>query len=101
MNTSARVVNVAALARVRVDHEDQEAVVKLDAVRENLHDLEQQYRDSVDTAEAFAEAIKAVAEESGLFPKVLRRFVIARVKDQIRERKRECDQLFFLFDEIS
>ena len=91
---------VASLTRGRKDHEQQEAVIKLAPIRERLHELEQLYREGVEASEAFADAVKETAEASGLLAKVVRKFVTARCRDEIDERKRENEQLTFLFDDI-
>lgn len=91
----------ARLPRGRVDSDQQEAIVKLEPVKERLEELEHLYSEALEAKESFSDAIKATAEESGLLAKVLRKFVVARVREQLDEKERECEQLTFLFEEFS
>lgn len=100
MENLSTVDNVAQLPRGRKDSEQQEAVVKLEPLKERIEELEHLYAESVETADAFAEAVKETAERAGLLAKVVRKFIVARVRDNIDERQRESDQLCFLFDEL-
>jgi hypothetical protein len=99
LNTPADESVLLKLPRGRKDEDQQEVVIKLAPIRERLHELEQLYREGVDASEAFTDAVKETAEASGLLAKVVRKFVIARCRDEIEERKRENEQLSFLFDD--
>jgi len=97
MNTTIEVLH---LPRGRIDANQQEAIVKLDPVKERIVELEELYANAIQAKEDFSEAVKVTAEASGLIAGVLRKFVVARVKDKQEERQRECEQLQFLFDEV-
>ena len=86
--------------RGRIDSEGQDAKIELDAVRDKAEYLGQLYTDSCSAAEEFAEAVKAVAEQSGLLASVVRKFVVARASEKFDEKKRHCEQLSLLFDEV-
>jgi hypothetical protein len=100
------VTNVAEIGngkrkpRGRIDSDQQDAVIKLDPVREKVEYLEQLYGDSCAAAEEFAEAVKSVAEQSGLLAAVVRKFVVARASEKFDEKKRQCEQLSLLFDDV-
>lgn len=101
MNTATDAGVVAQLPRGRIDSEQQEAIVKLDPVRERLEELEHLYAESIEAQDSFSEAIKVTAEASGLLAKSLRKFIVARVQEKTDERQRECEQLAFLFEELT
>jgi hypothetical protein len=96
----ANVTAIGKPPRGRIDPDSQEAVVKLDIVQERLEELQRLYIASCQAADDFSQAIKSSAEESGLLAKVLRRFVVALADDKVEEKKRECEQLSFLFEEV-
>lgn len=72
----------------------------MDLVKEGIEDLIQLKVVADDASKEFADAIKATAEKSGVLASALRRFVIARAGEKFADRKRECEQLSLLFDEI-
>jgi len=100
MNTAIEGEVIAKQARGRIDSDGQEAIIKLDPVRAKIDELQHLYFESREAAEAFSDAIKAVAEEAGLNAKALRTFVKASVDDKLEEKQRECEQLTLLFEEV-
>jgi hypothetical protein len=84
----------------RVDHDGQEASIKLDAIREGVDNLVSLYRAAEEAGTDLSEAIKAVAEKSGLLATVVRKFIAAKAGEQYEERKRQCEQLSLVFEEV-
>jgi len=93
-------VNIGKRPRGRLDSDQQEAVIKLEPVRDRIETLVQLYNDSQVAAQEFGEAVKEVAEEAGLLAKSVRKFVVAVACEKVEEQKRQCEQLSLLFDEI-
>jgi len=91
--------SVAELKPARV-HEQQDAVIKLEPIRDRIEYLEQLYANARSAGDEFAEAVKAVAEEAGLLAAVVRKFVIARASEKFDEKKRQCEQLSLLFEDV-
>ncbi|MGH9960730.1 MAG: hypothetical protein ACREBC_27015 [Pyrinomonadaceae bacterium] len=56
------------------------------------------YTQAQESAAKCSDAIKAVAEESGLLANVLRKFVKARAGDKFKEAKRTVEQLSLVFE---
>lgn len=54
----------------------------------------------IDAAEAFADAVKAVAEKVNIKPAVLSRYITALVRDKAEQYEAEAKQLALLFDEL-
>jgi hypothetical protein len=69
-------------------------------LKDSIDDLVLLCADSANAALNFSEAIKAHAEKSGLLASVVRKFVIARAGEKFGEKKRECEQLSLLFEEV-
>jgi hypothetical protein len=86
--------------RGRIDHDQQDAVIKLEPVREKVEHLEMLYGVAVAAKDHFADAVKTVAEESGLLAAVVRKFVVARASEKFDEKKRQCEQLSLVFEEV-
>lgn len=87
-------------ARGRKDRNSgQEAVIKLDAVKTKVSHLEKLYTAQVDATNAYSEAIKAVAEKSGLLANVVSKFIKAKVNDRVEDKRREATQLSLLFED--
>jgi hypothetical protein len=74
-------IKKAKKIRARKDADKQEAVIKLDAVRENIDHLLSLFNASADAATAYGEAVKAIAEKAGLQASVVRKFVSARASE--------------------
>lgn len=87
-------------AEGRKDAEGQEAVIKLESLTKRIDHLITLKR-KVETATAdYSDAIKAVAEESGLNAPVVRSFIAARAGEKFEERRRVVEQLSLCFTEV-
>lgn len=82
----------------RKGRDNQEIVIKLDAVREKVQTLIDLYKLTQETAADLNDGIKAVAESSGLLASVVRKFVVARAGDKFKEKAREVEQLSLIFE---
>ena len=82
----------------RKGRDNQEAVIKLDEVREKVQTLVDLYKLTQDTAANLNDGIKAVAESSGLLASVVRKFVVARAGDHFKDKAREVEQLSLIFE---
>jgi hypothetical protein len=86
--------------RGRKDRNNQEAVVKLDVIKDRIDELVQRYKAAQDEAEGFNSGIKAAAEASGLLASVVRKFVVARAGEKFADKKNEAMQLSIIFEEV-
>ena len=84
----------------RKDATGQDAVIRMDPVKESVDELIELYVKSGDAAAKFNEAIKATAEKSGLLAATVRKFVVARAGEKFDEVKRQVEQLALVFDEV-
>ena len=82
----------------RVGQDKQEAVIKLEFVKDRSADLILLYHEQVTAATDFSEAIKTTAEQAGLNAAVVRRFIIAKAGEHYAEAKRTVTQLNLVFD---
>lgn len=87
-------------SRGRKTADKQPAVERPQVLGEKMSELLKLHSEVVLATEEFGEAIKKVAEESGLLAKNVRSFVLARAGERFAERKREVGQLDLLFNEI-
>lgn len=78
----------------------QEAVIKLDKVKDRVQELVHQYVAASDAAEQFASSIKATAEASGLLASVVRKFIVAKAGEKFEEKKNEAMQLSIVFEQV-
>ncbi len=86
-------------AKGRINPDKQEAIITLAPVKERIEELERLYQRKEDLAVAFNDGVKACAQKAGLNASVLKKFVIARLNDQLPEMHCEQDQLaLLLFD---
>lgn len=88
-----------ATADGRKDASGQSKVIQTSLVKDRLEHLCDLHQKAEDSKEALSIAIKATAEASGLLASVVKRRVVASVKDQYADRKREYDQLALLFSD--
>jgi type IV secretory pathway VirB4 component len=86
--------------RGRKDENRQEKIITLAPVKERIGFLVKLYKEAASSAEALSEDIKAVAEKAGINASALRKFVTARASEKFEERKRYCEQLNLLFEDI-
>lgn len=86
--------------RGRIDKDKQDAVIKLKVVRDKVDHLMELHQASRIASEDFSAAINHVAEEAGLLASVVRRFVVAKAGEKYSEKKRECEQLSLLFEDV-
>jgi len=84
----------------RVSPDKQEQVQRPQVIDERVDELVHLKTAADEAAESFADAIKKAAEDSGLLASVVRRFVVARAGEKFEEKKRECEQLSLLFEEV-
>lgn len=84
----------------RQDKNGDEVVITLDPLRDGLQNLLTLKARADDTKTALGEAIKAVAEKSGLMAKTIRTYVNARASDSAKEARRDAEQMSLVFDEM-
>lgn len=90
-------------ARGRKDKNKEDgAVIKPCEVKKSLRELGVLATKAADANAALKDAIKAVAEKSGLLSSVVRRMVRAQSgdSDSFNEEKRKVEQLSIIFEEI-
>lgn len=85
-------------ARGRKDSQGQEGVINRNEVEESLDELTQLYAASASAAEELNDAIKAVAERSGLLASVVRKYVTAKAGEKFDDVKKTVEQLSLIFD---
>jgi hypothetical protein len=73
--------------------------VRTSAVNGSIDELVDLFTKSQAAAENFSSTIKAVSEQSGILPSVLRKLVKARAKDEVDKVKQEVEQLSLVFEE--
>lgn len=76
------------------------AVIELAVVRERIDELVQLQRNATEAGKELADAIKATADEAGLLPATLRRFVSARAGDDFDAVASKVQQLALVFEEV-
>lgn len=86
--------------RGRKDRNQQEKVITMGPVKEKLPHLIKLHNAHKDTGKDLSDAIKAVAEKSGLFSSVVRKFVAAKAGELFDDKKREAEQLAIIFEDI-
>lgn len=84
----------------RKDQDGQSAVIKMGEVKDKVEYLVQLLEASKASANTYGEAIKAIAEKSGLQSSVIRKFIAAKASEKFEDRKRDVEQSQLLFDEI-
>lgn len=78
----------------------QEAVMKAKPVKEKIDHLVALHNTAKQASTDLSDAIKAVAEQGGVNAKALRALVAARAGDNFEEKKREVEQMTFLFEKV-
>jgi hypothetical protein len=84
----------------RKEKDGAEAVIKLETLRVRLHDLIALRIKSGQAAADYNDAVKAVAEASGLLSATVNKFVRARAGDNFLEDKAKAQQLALCFEEL-
>lgn len=84
----------------RQDRSGQEKVVKLKEFEDRVPHLVSLYNAQKTAAKDFSDAVKAVAEKSGLYASVVRKGVVAKAGDNFEERQKEATQLELVFDRL-
>ena len=87
--------------RGRIEKDAQDAVIKLKVVKDKIAHLIELHQASRVSSEDFSAAVNHVAEEAGLLASVVRRYVVAKAGEKFAEKKRECEQLSLLFEEVA
>jgi predicted DNA-binding protein len=87
-------------ASARKDSSGQEATLHPEIIEEHIDELVADYEAAQDAADKSSDGIKKVAEESGYNTKNVRALIIARVKNTVRERRRDCEQQLELFNKV-
>jgi hypothetical protein len=83
----------------RQDRSGQEAVIKMAALDERMPHLVKLHGNAKDASKDFSQAVKAVAEKSGLLASVVRRFVTAKAGEHFEDKQKEAYQLSLVFGE--
>ena len=83
----------------RRNRDKQKAVVSAEPVKARIGHLIKLHKAHATAADELNEAIKAVAEKSGLLASVVRKYVTARAGEQYEEKERGVQQLAFLFEQ--
>lgn len=87
-------------AKGRKSSDGTEDVIKVKPLKEAIAELETLKTKADAAKDRLNDAIKAVAERSGLLSKVVRKLVNARHGEGFEDAKREVDQLAIVFDEV-
>jgi hypothetical protein len=85
----------------RQDAAKQEKKIEIQKLDEKMDHLVSLHTACKEAGTNFSDAIKAVAESSGLQASVVRRFVAAKAGENFGDRKRDAEQLALVFDEIA
>ena len=97
-NTAAVGGNGSRKARGRQDPAGQEKVIEEAKLHDRIPHLVRLLKTSEEASTAFSEAVKAVAEKSGLLASVVRTFVKAKAGENYDEKKKEVEQLHLVFE---
>lgn len=88
-------------ARGRQDRAGQEKVIRPGELKERLPHLIALHNTAKEASKDLSDAVKSVAEKSGLLASVVRRLVVAKAGDNFEEKKKEAEQLSLVFDEVA
>lgn len=86
-------------ARGRVD-DGQEGVIKLEALTTKVDHLVKLHTAAADAKRDYNDAVKVVAEASGLLAATVSRYIKARAGDNFDDAKKKAMQLSLVFEEI-
>lgn len=87
--------------RSRQGTDQQDEPIRLEELRKKVNYLVKLHDAAQTSREEFSEAVRAVAEASGLQAKVVRRFVIAKAGTTFDRKKKEAEQLSLVFEEVA
>ena len=92
----------AKAPRGRKDNQGQEAVIKPQTLKDGLKNLAHLKAKAEEANQKLKDAVKAIAEKSGLEATVVRKFVNARHagSEKFDNEKRRIEQLGIVFEEI-
>lgn len=85
--------------RGRTDN-GQEAVIKLESLQTKVQHLVGLHNTAAEAKQDYNDAVKAVAESSGLLAATVSRYVKARAGDNFEDAKTKALQLSLVFEEI-
>lgn len=85
-------------AQGRLGRDKQEAVIRLDKLKEMAPTVLGLYRVANDANKDLNEAIKATAEQSGLLASVVRSYITASAGHSFKEKSRHVEQLELVFE---
>ncbi len=88
-------------ARGRQDRSGQEKVIDKAKLLERMDHLVDLHNRARASGKDLSDAIKAVAEKSGLLASVVRKLVVAKASETFDEKKKEAEQLALMFDEVA
>lgn len=77
-----------------------QGAINLGALRDNLPKLQESALRAKYAADDYREAVKFVAEQSGLMPAAVRAFVKARISEDAAKPAEKAHQLSMLFEEF-
>jgi len=87
-------------ARGRLDSNKQEKVIKSAVIKDRKDELVRLHNAAKDAAAAKSDGMKAAAEAAGLQAAVVARYIAACAGENFEEKKRECEQLSILFEDV-
>ena len=79
----------------------QEAVIEPDVLNAKLKELVHLHNKKTEASDAFNDAVKRVAEKSGLLASVVAKVVAASATDKFEDEKKKAQQLSLAFEECS
>lgn len=88
-------------ARGRQDRSGQEKVIDIDKLKVEMQTLKKLQTEARESAKAFSDKVKTVADKSGLLASVVRKIVTARNGENFEEKKKEAEQLDLVFDKVA
>lgn len=85
----------------RTDSDGQDAVIKIESLQTKVDQLVKLHNDAADAANDYNEAVKKVAEDSGLLAATVNKFVKAKAGDRFEDQKKKALQLALVFEEVA
>lgn len=95
-----RALDMKPGARGRKD-QGQEAVIKLESLQTRIPELVKLHIKAAEASQDFNDAVKTVAEKSGLLAATVRKYVKARAGDKFDDEKTKAQQLALVFEEVA
>lgn len=74
--------------------------INITAMSKAIPELEAACNHKIEAQENFTNLIKVCAINSGILPGVLSQYIVARVTDSVKKKRRSAEQLSLLFAEI-